>query len=220
MPIFRNTEQTVLYIHIPKTGGTSVENSFIDAGWEYDWLVYPARDNVPDVIPCNPQHYHINLIDMYIDCNIDVEFATVRNPLHRMMSEFRWQTNIEDDSSNEFFAAFEKFMITRMYEYKNIERHYNFSPADYINRKLSFPFDNHMRPQADFVRDNTIVFKLEEIDKLTQFLQQFGIDSLPQDNFTNKNKNLITTKFSEEFKNLYSSIYFVDHEKFNYEKPF
>jgi hypothetical protein len=33
MPLFRRGAQTVLFVHIPKTGGTSIKEAFKAAGW-------------------------------------------------------------------------------------------------------------------------------------------------------------------------------------------
>lgn len=221
MPIFKKNKTETLFIHIPKCAGTSIENAFIENGYEYDWLIYPARDNVPDILPCNPQHYHRELIDNYLENEISgIEFTVVRNPLHRLISEFQWSHNARVEAYDDnFFRVFDSVMSQRMSEFLIAENHFKTNKKVYLNRQFRFPYDNHMRPQVDFVRENTTVLKLEE-ETLPFLEEHFGITKLNKDNDTLSLEKPNKFKGSDRFQDLYTKLYFADHEKFDYEKPF
>jgi len=230
MPIFRNDDRKiVLFIHIPKCAGTSIENKLIEDGWGYDWLIFPAKHNVPDGVPCNPQHYHKDLIDKYLDRDIDLEFTIIRNPLHRLLSEFTWEQpdlqNYLEKSGYDasFMEMFDKWACLKMSDFLINETHYNSRKDLYFDKKMSFPFDNHLRPQHYFIRPTTKVFKIEETkNKLLPFLKkELSIDKLAQDNALTSNEDKPLMYYgTDRFKELYSKIYFEDHDKFNYERPF
>jgi len=237
MPIFRNDDRKiVLFIHIPKCAGTSIENQLIKDGWGYDWLIFPARDSVPNGVPCNPQHYHKDLIDKYLDRDVDLEFTIIRNPLHRLLSEFTWigyrqEPKLKSDLQNylekngqdaSFMAMFDKWACSRMSDFIINETHYNTRQDLYFDKKMSFPFDNHMRPQHHFIRSTTEVFKIEEFEnKLLPFLKkELNIHGLDKDNESSNEDKPLMYYGTDRFKELYSKLYFEDHDKFNYERPF
>ena len=43
MPLFHNGDDLVLFVHIPKCGGTAIENSFRNGGWEWGYLNEPKK---------------------------------------------------------------------------------------------------------------------------------------------------------------------------------
>jgi len=228
MPILSKDNKKVLFIHIPKCAGTSITETFESNGWQVDWMNYPARDNVPDILPCNPQHYHIPLIEKYIDVNIDVEFTITRHPWKKLISEYFWSepgiarhTKEFDDN---FYYNFEPYMVARMSEYVVAENYFTVKPEVFYKREIRFPFDNHMRPQVDFIRESTKVFDLSKFSKIEKFLHsEFNIKGIKE---TNKSKNELslplTTEynFSDRFKDLYMTLYEEDHKKLDYELPF
>jgi hypothetical protein len=93
MPYFPKTK--ILYIHIPKCYGTSVEAVLQK---DSDMTLYvsdypPLKPNKQKPISTNntyPQHYTFKEIENY---NIDVtySFATVRNPYLRAISQWKYQ---------------------------------------------------------------------------------------------------------------------------------
>ena len=103
MPYFRNKH--ILFIHIPKTGGSSVEN------------LLSENDIMSLKTPCDPtllpspyntvtlQHQLYTTIYQYrekfkIEFNDKLRiFAIVRNPYHRLVSELFWRQLITTDMS-------------------------------------------------------------------------------------------------------------------------
>ena len=87
MPLFHNGDDLVLFVHIPKCGGTAIENSFRSAGWEWGYLNEPKKTGY-DEKPCNPQHFHAELIEELIvpGDNTTDQIIVVRNPQYFVQS--------------------------------------------------------------------------------------------------------------------------------------
>src|SRR6056300_1034263 len=85
MPLFTKDKQTILFKHIPKTAGSSVETAFEKSGWKMS--LWQRTYKAP---PCCAQHWHHDICvknDVYKQ-NINYEFTIVRNPYTRLFSEY------------------------------------------------------------------------------------------------------------------------------------
>ena len=151
MPIFRTNNKDILFIHIPKTGGTSVEKFFNanrfavlfydDAGNKTQYL-----NSLNNLTKCSPQHMHGDLFKAYFDLSkFSSIFMMVRHPVERIVSEYNWRMRI---------AKIEKTKNTEINTWIN-EALQAYSSNPYI-------YDNHLRPQWHFLLDNCKVFKLED----------------------------------------------------------
>ena len=100
MPIFKNNDINLLFIHIPKTGGTSVEkylsNKYSIELYKstlYGFLSDDFKKQNDITTTYSFQHYTYNeLYDMRELFNIDFSnniqiFAVVRNPYYRLLSD-------------------------------------------------------------------------------------------------------------------------------------
>ncbi|MEM1267696.1 MAG: sulfotransferase family 2 domain-containing protein [Pseudomonadota bacterium] len=137
MPVFyRNKGPKVLFVHIPKTGGTYLSDLFMANGYErYFWHGRPAS------IGCfvSPQHLHREVYETVFNvAAFDWTFVTVRHPLDRLLSEFRSR-----NSKNG--VAFGDWMT-------RVERRFH------IDRSFQ---DNHFRPQVDFLTDGLEILRNE-----------------------------------------------------------
>ena len=133
-----------MFIHIPKTGGSSLEKHFANRGWRE---IFSVRGIPTDQIPfskISPQHFHAELLEQVFDFDAFSSVVTlVRDPLQRLKSEFYWQHRKAADLPE---------------------------PAQWIDRVFRaakhqpFQHDNHIRPQCDFFPENLDVrtFKLED----------------------------------------------------------
>lgn len=157
MPFIDYNQKRILFIHIPKTGGTSVET----------WLSSLAPLNfhtigVPSVIRCTPQHMRMSDINHLFDKHyFDYIFTIVRNPYARIESEYRMRAQLQ---AKGMFGGASKFSLW-------LENALIQSGRD------NWLFDNHLRPQWEFVEDNVEVFRLEDGLKnvLQQVAQRIGI---------------------------------------------
>jgi hypothetical protein len=138
MPYFK--ENQLLYLHVPKTGGMSIEEYFFHKysieknersiyGWYFD---RPNKIRVPN--ERSLQHFTYKEIlqhKQYFHFDIKTILISVRNPYDRMISEMFWNQRINLDSTpNEVADA--------IYEYL------------YVDTDIR---DNHKLPQSDFCLD-------------------------------------------------------------------
>ena len=143
MPVLFNGSIRILYIHIPKTGGTSVTRFFERNGFQTGYLdatVSPASLNA--VRWCSPQHMHAQMLNTVFNvARFDYVLATVRHPLSRIMSEYRMLFEAHEDPPP-MDAWIEQTL------------------SDY--RRTPYMHDNHIRPQTEFLVQDCDIFKLED----------------------------------------------------------
>jgi len=154
MPYFR--KKHILFIHIPKTGGTTVHNRFL---LEDTLELYNNKMNYNNVLPpphnkVSLQHLfyttiynHRNLLRVPFDEELRI-VASVRNPYTRIVSDLFYQKLI-----HKFSAADMVYNVIRQY----------------INATC---YDNHNVPQYKFVVDEKgelvpglIVLKMETLNE-------------------------------------------------------
>lgn len=143
MPIFRIQDKLVLFLHIPKAGGTSVEKWLSDMGSESFRQHRRMRG-----IPCVPQHFHGVLIDSFFASGFfDYSFAVTRNPYWRLLSEYNYRMSHRKFVARLFpipsFPLWTRFVLWR------------YATKPYI-------YSNHIRPQVEFRIAGTEVFRLED----------------------------------------------------------
>lgn len=142
MPFIAHNEKRILFVHIPKTGGTSVER----------WLsslapLHFRTMGVPVATRCTPQHFRMSDLNHLFGAGFfDYAFAIVRNPFSRIESEYRMRAQLQ---SSGFFGEAETFSSWLEIA---IER----------TKREPWLFDNHMRPQWEFIEDNVEVFRFED----------------------------------------------------------
>lgn len=149
MPVFTKGDTSVLFVHIPKTGGTSIEQLFLSAGWKRRYFL-SKRSNEEDrkhyeLLRSPPQHMSADqLQSMFRLDRFDVVFTIVRNPISRFRSEYVMRKlggsgGVVDAKSVERWAD-RQFKL------------YSSNPN---------VLDNHIRPQVDFLLPGSGIFQLE-----------------------------------------------------------
>lgn len=156
MPSLTLPSRLIWFAHCPKTGGTSVEQAMVarwgDAvghlhwGWDRWWAGGGWRVADP---PNSPQHLVWADAVAVLPRAPDAVFALVRDPAARMASEYRWQRAHRRGSragralARLPFSLWLRLMLA-------------------MARRNPFAFDNHFRPQAEFVPVSAVVFRLED----------------------------------------------------------
>jgi len=151
MPIFRTINKDILFVHIPKAGGTSVEKFFHANQFAVLFIDHAGTKNqymssLNNLTKCSPQHMHGDLLKSYFDLSkFSSIFMMVRHPLDRIVSEYNYRMKI---------AKVEKKKSVEINTWIN-ETIQAYSSDPYIH-------DNHLRPQWHFLLDNCKIFKLED----------------------------------------------------------
>lgn len=144
MPVLHKAGTAVLFVHVPKTGGTSVERYFVQNGWTLDWrdgVAGPGTAN--SYLKCSPQHVEARRLDEFFRLErFDAIFSTVREPIARFRSEYcmRHVTDLRTDP-----ASVESWAQSAFAAYDEDQ----------------FAFDNHLRPQHEFIVPGASVYRLE-----------------------------------------------------------
>ena len=89
MSIFVKHGIRCLFVHIPKTGGTSVERSLRAFGWFEPLIVRAQHVTEVRYLKATPQHFHADLLEALFRWEeINLAFAICRHPFDRMKSEY------------------------------------------------------------------------------------------------------------------------------------
>lgn len=160
MTVYTRGDTKLLYVHVPKTGGTSIELAFRKAGWVETYREPRHAEN--QYTRCSPQHMHARqLADTFWLKKFHGIFMTVREPIARFRSEYlmrhdRRKSFPVDAASVEEWA------------FNQFER----------QRRNPYHLDNHLRPQSEFLVPRARVYKLEDgLDTMLKDINEtFEID--------------------------------------------
>lgn len=153
MPLSIASDGRLIYFaHVPKAGGSSVEDhlearfgplSMIDRNWERVWHNGLWRESS---ITGSPQHLTASDAARLLPARIDWTFAMVRDPVARLVSEYRFQARMNRGRRRLTGAGFSTWLRISL------------SGA----RWAPMIFDNHLRPQTEIVPEGAEVFRLED----------------------------------------------------------
>lgn len=205
MPYFKNNEVNLLFIHIPKTGGTSIEYYLskklnIELNLKSLYSIEYKRNDIPyqhlDLVTIITNHYEFNL-----DLRGLSILTVVRNPYHRMISELAFIKLINNNSTPE--QVFEHIKNVIMQYQSGIQR------------------DGHIRPQYEMIitsngniPKNVTVLKTE---KLTEMMHKIGY--IDFDFKSNKSKLIkdYMSYLNENSIKIINCFYKEDFKRFDYE---
>lgn len=212
MPVEHNKK--IIFIHIPKTGGTSIINGLFNNGLTHNkqnliGLMISLDGNWRRSSHCTAEEINTifpNIFDTYRVVTV------VRNPFDRMVSEFYHLVrhkirhpvigNVYDLNFNEF--------IFRVYNnFQEIEKIQSYPDEDYFI---------HFLPQSRFLKINNIFIndikiyrfeKFEEIEKDFNLLEKKNVNNIKEQKHYSLLYNLDSRKMIEE-------IYSEDLQIFDY----
>ena len=217
MPYFKKDDINNLLIHIPKTGGTSLEKYLskkysIPLNTTSLYGKFASRGNrdrrmnnedVPK-IKSTLQHITYQTISEYKNIlNVDFEnnlkiISVVRNPYHRVISDLFWLRLIQPNTSKE--AVFNTL-------------------KSYTARKGGY--DNHVTPQHLFLINNdneiikdAIIFKTET---LTDDMKKYGYTDFNLHEYKNRHKVNYDNYLNDNSIKLINTFYEKDFSFFGYE---
>jgi len=210
MPIFIRDGKSVLFIHIPKTGGSTIETMFREAGWERH--LYEAADPkdinlVNHYLSVPPQHMHRELLTSLVRLErLDAIFTVVRHPFARLKSEYHWQSR--------YFKGSIVQPEPDQWWRESLEVLKNSGPES---------FQNHLRHQVDFLLEGAHVYRYE--DGLERVAADFNLlvrlgglweKPMPRKNQSQAGSSELS--FSAESIRDIENFYSADYSTFGYSK--
>lgn len=142
MPFIHHADRTLLYLHVPKTGGGTIEA----------WLktIAPLRFHsvgVPMALKCTPQHLRLSdFRNLFGEGYFDSVVMTVRNPYDRIASEYRMRAMLSGKGFWKTWPTFSLWLEETL--------------ASAAKNPLHL--DNHVRPQWEFTGSGVEVLKYED----------------------------------------------------------
>jgi len=209
MPYIEHKTLRILFIHIPKTGGTSVERWMRNFG-----NLRFSNASARHLFYSSPQHFTYEQMEKLFGKNyFDFSFAFVRHPIRRFESEFKM-----------------RWAGSRRREEPDFEKKYgNFSVwVEQIlaaHKKNKYINDNHIRPQSDFISNKVVIYKLESgmMENLSDVEKRCG---LPDKNKALHARNSAKTKsvewnetieWNEQLRKSVVDLYAEDFKQFGYD---
>jgi len=152
MPLITYNYKSLYFIHIPKTGGSSIYDNLQKAGATIEYL-NETGDTKDDI---NPQHLAYKRLENEIE-NFDklTKFSIFRRPSDRTISEYFWKT----DNTN--LDNFPSWLNETLDRYDN-GPHWA---------------DNHLLPQINFISKDVIVYPYDYYQDCINWLRYYFEDN-------------------------------------------
>jgi hypothetical protein len=211
MPLYH--KHKLIHVHIPKTGGTSIEGQLLDKSDIKDQMLNGSDKNmlcyVADPIrKKSHQHYtFLEIIDCCREKNIDLDgyssFAVVRNPFIRAVSDFHF--------CNTYF-------LNKKYKMDDIElirEEFRLFLLEFLDPESMEKFDWHAYPQYKYISDidgNSFDFiRVLRFENLSEDFLSLGIGDLVthanesirkygyEQYYTAETKDMILNYYKEDF---------------------
>lgn len=187
-------EKRVIFLHIPKTGGTTIKEMF---------GIKQLDDPDPTIVP-SPQHLTSKqLRERLGDDKFEAyyKFTFVRNPWARMVSDYFWRQQLPKKRPVLPFGEF----------IRNAQRIVN--SGGYYDQE----FGDHFIPQTHFTVDADDVFKFEAFEGgLRAVAARLGLDTGPIPPKPGKPHDRYWTYYDEQSRSVIFDIYRDEIEQFAY----
>ncbi len=200
MPYIESQGKKLLFIHIPKTGGTSIEKAMSKVGN----LCFSSHA-IPMALKVPPEHFTwSDCAALFPQGYFDYSFTVIRNPYDRIESEYRMRAIL---NSQGLWGASPRFSIWLANSIQQSGR----------DRQM---LANHFRPQADFLGSGVHVFRYEDgLEKIVNHVgQQTGMSLvLPEERHLSGAKFGKTIHWEAQDIHLVNEFYRSDFERLGYE---
>jgi len=193
MPVFTKDDQKILYVHVPKTAGSSVLNLFKDNGYEISY--FDEGSVRPFKGLCGSQHIHTELIKEEFDLSeFSYIFSIYRDPVDRLISEYTWRCS----KGGQRYPSL-KYWVELIFDL--------YDQDNYVN-------DNHIRPQNEFYFDECDVYDFNSISSLPKKLsEKINLNISKELGYTNSSK--YKYELTDRCKNIIMEFYNSDYNWLN-----
>lgn len=190
----------LLFIHPPKTGGTSVQ----------EWLLH----NATSAKKCNNlRHVSLETLVQRLNLEDPFSFATVRNPYSRVISAYFYDQEIAksradylqshpNQEGGKHGTLEENLMLIE--EYSKGFRHY---------------IETHMRlkPQIEYTEGVSLILKIEEVNQKFKIIQKLCQSKAPLPVLNTSKHDHYTSYYDKKTKKLVNRLFINDINEWGYE---
>lgn len=201
MPI--NKKHNLTFIHIPKTGGVTVERLFglqkKESLWSDSGNMGEGRSVIINGISYAPQHFTWDIIEEKIPkfYKDSIKFAFVRNPYTRILSEYFWLTKNKSFNPKNFDVWVKKFL-------SKIDNDHKITQTKFVPKNIDF------------------LGKTETLnDDLNSFIKKYKLPFTHKGQVLNRtglDKNKLIKNLTSDTIELIREVYKDDFINFNYKQ--
>ena len=201
---FEDKQKPLLFIHIPKTGGTYVEDEFKKAN--YNVGRHDINEKLKNEFKC-PFWHTPSKKNKKINFKEYITFTVVRNPYERILSEYNWSK----------FPRYKTFDVSRSTELNDFVSNLNTS-------QIIEDGECHLVPQAEYLTDSYgnkvkhIIHQEKLTEELNKFIEKYKLNITLSNKKTNeKNRNHTVDELTETSKKYIQTYFKKDFEELGYE---
>ncbi len=199
MPIANINGMNILFIHVPKTGGSSVEYYLGQNG-----TLTLIGNKKKFFFRCSEQHLHAEPLRKYCNpADMDWIFMIVRHPVDRIISEYRFQMRKQKFIRNALsFSNWLRYSLT-------------------VSKINGYHRDNHFRPQHSFEIKGAEIFRFEDgiSNCISKISERLNIPC-PSIEIHKKRSQNMKVKISKQDLKLIEHYYKKDFDLYSYSSDF
>ena len=201
MPLARINGTLLHFVHVPKTGGSSIKEYLKAKGSLalYNWTPIAWARTCPQHITADT---HRILVPKGF---ADHDFIVFRDPVERLISEFRYRSQPPDEKGRIWVDLDEGGRFEGGFD--------GWAQAVFqMHTQDPYACDNHIRPQSEFWRDGLVPFFFEDgVDQVLRWIDDVtGTPALPGTVHENKGRR-VEVNISGATRTAIKAFYYSDY---------